>query len=101
MRPNRRVRFLVLVLSIGLDTHHEAVQYGQYNKWMQASNDSPMVMTSAMLYLDRLAEAEIEVSEYSETQVSNQCPYMEIWKSGEYFTGNFPSSFLISVEQLD
>jgi len=37
-----------------LETHHEAVQYGQYyaqKDWQKKEN--PMVMTSMMLYLGR------------------------------------------------
>ena len=54
------------------ETHHEAVQYGQYyakKDWREQTKDNPMVMTSMMLYLKRMTDMDKEVAEYSQTQV--------------------------------
>ena len=54
-----------------LDTHHEAVQYGQYfspNDWRKMTKETPMVLASMMLYLDRVTEVDEEVAEYSQAR---------------------------------
>ena len=49
------------------------MQYGQYyastTNWREASKNNPMVMTSMMLYLDRMTNVDRELPEYTETQV--------------------------------
>ena len=60
------------ILPYLLETHHEAVQYGQYyakKDWREQTKDNPMVMTSMMLYLKRMTDMDKEVAEYSQTQV--------------------------------
>ncbi|CAG5112781.1 Oidioi.mRNA.OKI2018_I69.chr2.g6957.t1.cds [Oikopleura dioica] len=57
-----------------VETHHEAVQYGQYFKeedWSAYSKNNSMIMTSMMLYLSRSSAVDEEVEEYSHTQVRN------------------------------
>lgn len=56
-----------------VETHHEAVQYGQYFKeddWSTYTKDNhDMIMVSMMLYLSRTSAVDEEVEEYSHTQL--------------------------------
>ena len=48
------------------------MQYGQYyakKDWREETKDNPMVMTSMMLYLQRMTEMDMENADYSNTQV--------------------------------
>ena len=53
-RSYKKYSTKIIQSQLFLETHHEAVQYGQYyaqKDWQKKEN--PMVMTSMMLYLGR------------------------------------------------
>lgn len=54
-----------------LETHHESVQIGQYyakKDWREEAKDNPFVMTSIILYMNRITDMDIEVAEYTQNQ---------------------------------
>ena len=64
---------------------HQAVQYAQYN-WVDhsiqsADSTSMMIMTSTMLYLQRMSDVDNEVPSYSLTNVSLSFVRQNIWST--------------------